>query len=196
MIQNLVDIDFFERRNKFRNYLHFDKKKSNKKIFEYVLNEEEISKHSFFPTISYSLKEEKISKKDKKIIRIYVNNKQSKDKFVIDRDSYKKKLRSINFPSHIDGNIYAYYSKILEAHYSIFLENNQLESNIIAFRKITKKENSGKEISLCNIHFAKNVFDFIKVWLIYNVVLVSTVQQSHSTVQQSHSVIHIFIHFL
>lgn len=161
MIQNLVDIDFFERRNKFRNYLHFDKKKSNKKIFEYVLNEEEISKHSFFPTISYSLKEEKISKKDKKIIRIYVNNKQSKDKFVIDRDSYKKKLRSINFPSHIDGNIYAYYSKILEAHYSIFLENNQLESNIIAFRKITKKENSGKEISLCNIHFAKNVFDFI-----------------------------------
>ena len=53
MIQNVVDIDFFERRNKVRNYLHFDQKKSNKKIFEYVSNKEKISKHSFFPTISY-----------------------------------------------------------------------------------------------------------------------------------------------
>lgn len=72
MIPDTLDINFFERRNKVRNYLHFDKKKSNKKIFEYVSNKEEIAIHSFFPTISYSLKE-KISKKDKKLFILMVN---------------------------------------------------------------------------------------------------------------------------
>ena len=35
------------------------------------------------------------------------------------------------------------------------------ESNVIAFRKITENVGSNKERSLCNIDFAKNVFDFI-----------------------------------
>lgn len=152
MIQNVVDIDFFERRNKVRNYLHFDQKKSNKKIFEYVSNKEKISEHSFFPTISYFIIEEKISKKQKKILG---------NKLVINKNSYRQKPRLINFPSHIDGNIYAYYSKILELHYSNYLVSNQLESNVIAFRKITENIGSNKKRSLCNIDFAKKVFDFI-----------------------------------
>ena len=152
MIQNVVDIDFFERRNKVRNYLHFDQKKSNKKIFEYVSNKEKISEHSFFPTISYFIIEEKISKKQKKILG---------NKLVINKHSYRQKPRLINFPSHIDGNIYAYYSKILELHYSNYLVSNQLESNVIAFRKITENIGSNKKRSLCNIDFAKKVFDFI-----------------------------------
>lgn len=159
MIPDILDIDFFERRNKARNYLHFDEKKSSKKIFEYVSNKEKVSKHSFFPTISYSLKEEKISKKDKRIVPF---KGTLKSKYIIDQYSYKNKLRSINFPSHIDGNIYAYYSKILESNYLNFLSKNNLESNVIAFRKITEIDNLGKEKSLCNIHFARNVFNFIK----------------------------------
>ena len=71
-------------------------------------------------------------------------------------------MRLINFPSHIDGNIYAYYSKILELYYSNYLLENGLESNVIAFRKITEIDALGKKRSLCNIHFARNVFDFIK----------------------------------
>ena len=66
MTLNIVDIEFFKRRNKVRNYLHFDQKISNKKLFEYVTDKEFVSRNSFFPTISYSLKEEKISKKNKK----------------------------------------------------------------------------------------------------------------------------------
>ncbi|WOE37998.1 hypothetical protein [Acinetobacter sp. SAAs474] len=73
MIPDTLDINFFERRNKVRNYLHFDKKKSNKKIFEYVSNKEEIAIHSFFPTISYSLKEKKLVKKIKKLFILMVN---------------------------------------------------------------------------------------------------------------------------
>lgn len=162
MMLNIVDIEFFKRRNKVRNYLHFDQKKSNKKLFEYVTDKEAISRHSFFPTISYSLKEEKISKQSKKSTVASVNKGKSKYKHIIHKGSYKEKLRLINFPSHIDGNIYAYYSKILESYYSNFLLNNDLESNVIAFRKITEVDTSGKKRSLCNIHFARNVFNFIK----------------------------------
>ena len=162
MTLNIVDIEFFKRRNKVRNYLHFDQKISNKKLFEYVTDKEFVSRHSFFPTISYSLKEEKISKKNKKNILVTANVGNSKYKYIIDKNSYKEKLRLINFPSHIDGNIYAYYSKILELYYSNYLLENGLESNVIAFRKITEIDALGKKRSLCNIHFARNVFDFIK----------------------------------
>lgn len=40
MTLNIVDIEFFKRRNKVRNYLHFDQKISNKKLFEYVTDKE------------------------------------------------------------------------------------------------------------------------------------------------------------
>lgn len=162
MTLKIVDIDFFTRRNKVRNYRHFDQKLSSERLFEYVTNESEISKHSFYPTISYSLKEEKISKTKKKTIPIDINNKGLGYKKVIDQNSYKDKIRLINFPSHIDGNIYAYYSKILESYYSTYLSNNNLESNVIAFRKIQEIDSSGNKRSLCNIHFARNVFNFIE----------------------------------
>jgi hypothetical protein len=161
MQPDIVDVHFFERRNKVRNYLHFDRKISNKKIFEYVTNSEIISTHSFFPTISYSLKEEKICKKSKSK-RFFSVGGKLKSRYIIDENSYKEKLRLINFPSHIDGNIYAYYSKILELNYSKYLSDNDLESNVIAFRKITEIDKSGDKKSLCNIHFARNVFNFIE----------------------------------
>ena len=47
-------------------------------------------------------------------------------------------------------------------YYSNYLLENGLESNVIAFRKITEIDALGKKRSLCNIHFARNVFDFIK----------------------------------
>ncbi|EXB46444.1 hypothetical protein J699_03430 [Acinetobacter sp. 1000160] len=43
-----INTKFFEKRNKFRNYLHFDKKISDQKVFEYVVDKEKISVHSFF----------------------------------------------------------------------------------------------------------------------------------------------------
>lgn len=83
---------FFEKRNKTRNYLHFDKKISSEKLYDYISNSENIEKHSFYPFISYKLNERKIKNKNGNLT---VNNKE----------------RLINYPSHIDSNIYAYYSK-------------------------------------------------------------------------------------
>lgn len=132
---------FFEKRNKTRNYLHFDKKISSEKLYDYISNSENIKKHSFYPFISYKLNERKIKKNNGNLI---VNDKE----------------RLINYPSHIDSNIYAYYSKKIEEKYEFFLQNNNLIDSVLAFRKIVIERN-GEEISQCNIHFSKNVFDEI-----------------------------------
>lgn len=153
-----MDIQFFKKRNQVRNYLHFDKKISAEKLFNYISDPEKISKHSFFPTISYSLKEQKISRV---LNRRYLKVNGSSLVLNKDEDFYKKN-RLINFPSHIDGNIYAYYSKNLEEKYELFLKNNNMSENIIAFRRIIEKNEYGKSYSLCNIHFAKNVFSYIE----------------------------------
>lgn len=143
-----IDVSFFKKRNKVRNYLHFDKKIDDSLIFEYVTDSKKIENHSFFPTLSYVLNAKKINRK-----------KFKKDK--ITKDDYSEKERKINFPSHIDGNIYAYYSKILEIYYENFLADHNLQNSVIAFRKISKVDSEGAKYSLCNIHFAKEVFDKI-----------------------------------
>lgn len=186
----MIDIKFFEDRNKIRNYLHFDRKKSNQKVFEYVTNPANIAKHSFFPTISYFLNEKKIARnnsqktyrkkrikknvnfnnkprlvkaRDKSpyVVKKYINQLKMR-KSVLTRNDFKEKPRLINFPSHIDGNIYAYYSKIIGEKYEVFLKNERLDENIIAFRKVLKEDKNKKMISMCNIHFAKNVFNCIE----------------------------------
>lgn len=133
--------NFFEKRNKTRNYLHFDKKISSQKLYKYISNHENIEKHSFYPFISYTLNERKIKKNNGNLT---INTKE----------------RLINYPSHIDSNIYAYYSKKIEEKYEIFLKNKKLINNILAFRKVIIESN-GEKISQCNIHFSKNVFDEI-----------------------------------
>lgn len=144
-----IDVNFFQKRNRVRNYLHFDKKINNLLIFEYVTDVKNIESHAFLPTISYVLNDKKINRK-----------KFKKDK--ITKKDYKDKERVINFPSHLDGNIYAYYSKILEKYYEKFLKNQDLVDSVIAFRKITKINSKGNKYSLCNINFAKEVFDKIR----------------------------------
>lgn len=157
-----IDIKFFEKRNRLRNYLHFDKKLSNEKILQYVLDKEKIAKHSFFPTISYILNDEKICRQNKKKVQVLTaNGKIEKQKTKITKKDFKEKERLINFPSHIDGNIYAYYSQLISQRYEEFLSHNDLSENIIAFRQVQYKKQSGKMQSMCNIHFAKKVFDYI-----------------------------------
>lgn len=145
-----IDVNFFKKRNKFRSYLHFDEKRNDLFVYEYVTDVEKIEQHAFLPTISYILNDRKINRK-----------KLKKDK--ITNNDYKDKERLINFPCHLDGNIYAYYSKILEKYYEVFLKNENLRDSIIAFRKITKINSKGNKYSSCNIHFAKEVFDKINL---------------------------------
>lgn len=136
-----INQSFFEKRHKNRNYLHFDEKPSPTFLYNYIVNPSNIKKHSFYPFISYNIIDEKIGKSNKKVVPL-------------------PKDRLINYPSHIDSNIYAYYSKILEASYENYLLENSLGDTVLAFRKV-KTTIDGKEISQCNIHFSKNVFNYI-----------------------------------
>lgn len=136
-----LDQNFFKQRQKNRNYLHFDEKSSYKFLHEYVTKPSNIEQHSFYPFISYNIVDEKIRKSNKKVI-------------------ISSKGRLINYPSHIDSSIYAYYSKSLEAPYESYLSESSLTDTVLAFRKV-EKIIDGKSVSQCNIHFSKNVFDYI-----------------------------------
>lgn len=143
-VSNLVD--FFKKRNKTKNYLHFDKKLSPFFLADYVSIPTNIEKHSFYPFISYTLQESKIETTQQ-------NNK------TIFNQQYKDRL--INYPSHIDSAVYAYYAQLLYEYYEQYLNNHGLSDNVIAFRKISKIIN-GKQTPFSNIHFSQQVFDIIK----------------------------------
>lgn len=136
-----LDQSFFKQRQKNRNYLHFDEKSSYTFLHDYVTKPSNIEQHSFYPFISYNIVDEKIRKSNKKIV-------------------ISPKDRLINYPSHVDSSIYAYYSKSLEIPYESYLSENSLTDTVLAFRKV-EKTIGGKRVSQCNIHFSKNVFDYI-----------------------------------
>ncbi|MGP5313339.1 antiviral reverse transcriptase Drt2 [Psychrobacter faecalis] len=136
-----LDQNFFKQRQKNRNYLHFDEKPSYTFLYDYVTKPSNIEQHSFYPFISYNIVDEKIKKLNKKVII------SSKD-------------RLINYPSHVDSGIYAYYSKSLEIPYESYLAEKSLQDTVLAFRKV-EKIIDGNRVSQCNIHFSKNVFDYI-----------------------------------
>ena len=66
----------------------------------------------------------------------------------------KDKVRPIRYASHIDRCIYQYYSQWLNELYNVYALNTGIDKCAIAYRINNHKS---------NIHFAKEVFDFIKL---------------------------------
>lgn len=142
-----IDIKFFQ--NRQRNYLHFDHPIHPQKIYDYVTNPQNIETHAFHPFIHFEIKTQKIKKDKNKIIKV----KGQKDRYAIIKCA--PKIRPIKYSSHIDGHIYAYYAALLTPRYEELLKESNLSENILAFRKLPNSPN--------NIHFAKKVFDEIKL---------------------------------
>jgi len=118
-----------------RGYLHFDLPISQANAERLVPNPQVISKHAFYPLISYTIQTIKV-KKDKstgQLIR-------------------KKKPRAVSYASHIDSQIYSYYSYILSPLYEEILRKENISSAVLAFRKLHE----------CNIHFASCAFSHIQ----------------------------------
>lgn len=128
--------------NKNRNYLHFDKKISEKKAYSLVCNASKVASWNFFPFLSVPVTSRKI----------YRDEKDSLQK--------KDKIRKIMYAGHMDSNIYAYYASKLQKLYEKRISDCTLHTNILAFRKISK--NNSEESGKCNIDFAKDIFDDIK----------------------------------
>ncbi|MBZ0263080.1 reverse transcriptase/maturase family protein [bacterium] len=119
---------------KRRTYKHFDKPICESKAIQLVSNEKNIISHSFYPFINYNFEVRKYNYKDNKKL--------------------PAKTRPIMYASHKDSHIYSYYSSLLATKYENFISDNNLNNNVIAYRKLIPPK--------CNIDFAFEAFDEIK----------------------------------
>lgn len=128
-----MNFDEWKSKNKKgRNYSHFDSKVSLDKVFNYICNPERIEKHGFYPFIHYT----KTFNKYNKVTRMKSSKK-----------------REICYSAHIDRYIYQYYGYKLNELYNERVVRDRINKSSIGYRNNLKKN---------NIHFAKEVIDFIR----------------------------------
>ena len=119
-----------------RAYIHFDLVRSNDFLSDFFGESnvyKNIKQHSFYPFLKFVVKQGKIKKIEGKV-------------------KYTVKERNIMYAAHLDSAIYAWYGEKLSLEYEGFVLKNDLNRNVLAFRK-----NLGKS----NIDFAHEVFQEI-----------------------------------
>lgn len=123
--------------------------KNKKKVSSYIKNSSHISKHSFSPFIHKQI----FSRKLRKVYDSFGNVK-----FDGERRQLKPKIRDIYYASHLDANIYSYYSSLLMKEYEKLLKDKGLDKVVTAYRRIPFNTHRNK----CNIDFANDVFNYIR----------------------------------
>ncbi|PIE50574.1 MAG: hypothetical protein CSA38_02705 [Flavobacteriales bacterium] len=139
---------------KIKKYPHigFQLKEENIPELEtYIMDDKNIAKHSFLPFLHRTVFQRKFRANDKG-----VKNKCKKRK----RVKHKPKSREIFFASHLDSQIYSYYSYLLSDKYEKFIKNKPFNKSVVAYRKIEIEGQKNK--NKCNIDFALEAFSFIK----------------------------------
>lgn len=124
-------------KKKKRHYLHFDTKIFPTKVAHDVSNPEFVKNKSFYPFI-------------RNIVRVV---RFKRDSSTNNRTINKNKTRDILYASHSDALIYSYYNFILGELYEKRLVASGINKVVTAYRRLDGK---------CNIHFASEVFDYIK----------------------------------
>ena len=129
--------------NNKRKYLHFDpyiRFHKNIKWFEsYFRNSaKNVSKHAFYPFIKSDIITPRI--------------KHEKDQNGKRKPVLTKKVRPISYASHFDSFIYSWYTSVLTYFYFDKIKDLKIEDCVLAYLE------KGKN----NIHYANEVFDFIK----------------------------------
>jgi hypothetical protein len=154
---------FMKQRNWFKPkaFTHLTAKLSlsdAKWVKEYVADVSKVAKHKFYPLIHRTI----VTKRFK--TGIGINNELIKKHYTYKNGNKQStaKYREIYYANHLDSHIYAYYAqRILEPLYEEKLrENAQLNESVIAYRRISLSDNSRCK---CNIDFANEVFDLIKL---------------------------------
>jgi len=120
-----------------RHYLHFDQPVGLKSAQSIVASPCRVSKHAFYPLISYKVTAEKVYKDPG------TNNLKK-----------KSKERPIAYAAHMDSQIYAYYSHLLSQKYENKLKDLGVTDSVLAFRSLGKS----------NIDFASDAFKMIKAF--------------------------------
>lgn len=119
-----------------RKYLHFDAriKSVSSRLVQEISNPDYVIRRFFYPFIQ-----------DIQIIRKF--KKENDVKMV------KPKPRPLCYASHKDAFIFSWYAFILNHLYEIKIKELSIDKNVIAYRGSLGKN---------NVHFAREVFDFIK----------------------------------
>ncbi len=120
---------------RLRTYLHFDPPVGARAAEDYVAVPSNISVHSFYPFIKYTVASHKVAKM--KPFGPVVK---------------KVKERPIAYAAHMDSHIYAYYCSLLTELYEQKLSESYLSESVLAFRALGKS----------NIHFANDAFNEIR----------------------------------
>ena len=120
-----------------KKYPHFDAPISAAAAEAYVKDPAKVVAHPFYPFIRYI---------------------QNWNKFAKKGALGKSKERPIRYGARLDAYIFSYYRYLLAQRYESLLKRYNLAGNILAYRRILGADGRGK----CNIHFAKDAFDFIE----------------------------------
>lgn len=162
-----LEYDWFKRRG----YLHFDTPII--KPSEKIPNSEEKFKTTFKKLTGVEYEEleknDSFSKVESHQFLPFIQfaTKTPKLKRLEDCKAVKKlppKIRYLSYASHKDSLIYSLYAYKLSQKYETRLGKEDLNENILAFRKISVETNLADENQThnkSNIHFAKDAFDII-----------------------------------
>lgn len=142
---------------KLKRYPHIGLPSTNhSNTIAYITNMEKVATHSFTPFIHKVISVRRYRKD---------YNIDGKVKNGGKRVNKKIKTRDIHYANHLDSNIYAYYSFLLQEKYECMLENKNLTHVVTAYRKILLNPNltNIKNKKKNNINFADEVFKYIKI---------------------------------
>ncbi len=119
-----------------RRYLHFDSKVSVDAYFDRVCSPKWVSRRGFLPFLHITIDTPRVRFSAKENRRVF-----------------QRKPREIYFASHVDSLVFSYYAWQLQMRYEEYLKDKPgISEAALAYRSLGKN----------NLHFAKQVFDWIK----------------------------------
>lgn len=108
-------------------------------LYDYCSNPQKIKSHKFSPLVHIPIIKRKFRPREK--------------------DRPKAKEREIRYASHLDSCIYQYYASKLGFNYEVQLKLNDLDKEVIAYRKVPIKKNGPGKSTL---HHVKDILDFVR----------------------------------
>ena len=129
-----------------KGYPHFDLPLPFKVAARYVTDPKSVARHAFLPFLGY----DQITRKYR-TEKVWVTNIDGTVTRTKKRLPCDPKRRPLRITPHVDGYIYAYYAKILSAHYEHLIRSANIGRHIIAYR-------TGLGT---NVNFAKAAFDVV-----------------------------------
>lgn len=116
---------------KDKSYTHFDYRTHYQDYENLVCDSKWVEHHGFYPFVHSVIDRSRYSRRKGRISR----------------------TRDIYYASHVDSYIYQYYGSVLNNAYNEYAQKLGIQENAIAYRNCWGSKN--------NIHFAREVFDFI-----------------------------------